>query len=364
MPSDAMVHFDIPSDFRFARVGEDCSAEKKGEASTAEDLLCRDAEDEEGGRTFPQYEIRDLRRVWFRVLCVNDEVPGAEASVVGPTGHLERANAWTHLLAALFYIGYIAGRPYTPMGQLSMVSNTLAVASYGTFVFTFASSTIYHVYSPHRYWSAVTRLLDFTGIYAGIAAGTMSDVAVVTVNLKDVDFRSVADVWIAAALMVAFFVFRRTRLSISETRLAYMPQKCSIGFARSQQVDLEHSSLRSAGGVALSFSWIATIPVAFTNLEADCAWLFAGSRLIGTCILLSGIMLDNALVWPDAAFTRNSRPRRCACYSQRRGCGGGWVLSAHALWHMVAVLSTVVTTVGTEYSIVNSDILRGGGSVN
>jgi hypothetical protein len=353
-----MVKFVIPQDFKFARVGEDAATETKEETETAEDLMCRDAEDEYDERTFPQYEIRDLRRIWCLVLCVNDEVPGTEKSVVGPTGHLERANAWSHLMAAVLYVGYIIGRRFTPMGKLSMLSNTLAIASYGVFVFMFLSSTIYHVHSPHRYWSAVTRLLDFMGIYSGIAAGTMSDLAIVTINLKNVDFRAIADVWIGAFLMVGFFVFRRTQLSISETRLTYMPQKCSLGFARSQNVDLEHSSLRSAGGVALSFTWIVTIPVAFANLEQDCAWMFAVSRFIGTAILLSGMALDNAFIWPDTAFTDTSKPRRCACYSQRRGCGGGWVFSAHALWHMVALLSTVVATVGTEYSIINSDILR------
>ena len=51
--------------------------------------------------------------------------------------------------------------------------------------------------------------------------------------------------------------------------------------------------------------------------------------------------------------------RFCACYSQRRGCGGGWVCSAHALWPVVAFASTVTATVGTEFAIASSDVLRG-----
>ena len=50
-------------------------------------------------------------------------------------------------------------------------------------------------------------------------------------------------------------------------------------------------------------------------------------------------------------------PTACVCRSSRSGCGGGWICTSHSLWHVLALLSTVVTTAGTEYVIAVSALL-------
>ncbi len=310
---------------------------------------------------FRQYEIDDLKHIWYRVVCVNDVGLSDEAgkrSFLGPTGHIERANVWTHLFAMAVFGLYCFLRPLTVMSERNTWSSALAALSYAAFVVTFASSATYHVYSANEYWSSRTRLLDYAGIYLGISAGTLSDLSTVTLNLTDTPWQSIADVWVGMAVLVVFFFVRRMQLTVDQTRMPYLTNKCTLGFARSTNVDLEHSSLRAAAGVAMAFSWVQMIPGAFLTLEDDCAWMFAGSRFVGTGILIGGMVLDNVVLYPDMWFENDDAPpTTCVCRSSRSGCGGGWICTSHSLWHLLALLSTVVTTAGTEYVIAVSALL-------
>ena len=87
------------------------------------------------GRVFPQYDIDDLSRIWYRVVCVNDEVPGTSKSFLGPTGHIERmTNVYVggdaHLFAAslhIFSIALYTLQPYLPFScQSARRSRTFA----------------------------------------------------------------------------------------------------------------------------------------------------------------------------------------------------------------------------------------------
>lgn len=333
-------------------------------------------DEERAYKKFRQYEIDNVeccstQGIWYRVLWRNkvyqyDKQGNPtkqllfQGSLLGPTGHLERMNVWSHVFAAAVYLAYLPVRLYaTPMGQETSLSSTLAAVSYASFVGTFASSVVYHVYSPNRRLSAATRLLDYFGIYVGIACGTLSDLSTTTLNLDNVPAQSIVDVFGGAALLVLFFVVRRLVLPIDETRMPILEQKCSLGFGRRSNVDLEHSSLRAAAGVALAFGWVLMIPGAFQTLELDCAWMFAGSRFVGTGVLIVGMAWDNMVAFPDNWYNNDEKPGWVVCWdaSERAGCGG-CVVSSHTIWHFIALLSTVVTSVGTEYVIAVSEVLR------
>ena len=185
-----------------------------------------------------------------------------------------------------------------------------------------------------------------------------ADLSTTTLNLVGVPWQSVADVFCGVLLMVAFFVVRRCKLTIDDTRRPIFAQKCTLGFGRRSNVDLEHSSLRAAGGITLAFGWIVTIPGAFETLENDCAWMFAGSRVLGTAVLIAGMAWDNLVAFPDNWYENEGTANSCVCRSSAEGACGGWIVTSHTIWHLIALLSTVVTTVGTEYVIAVSDVLR------
>jgi predicted membrane channel-forming protein YqfA (hemolysin III family) len=353
-----MKRFVLPDNFGFRKVESPASTCGECEPEDLPYGVQKTSKQGRKNRKFAQYDVDDLSRIWYRVVCVNDRIP-TESSYLGPTGHIERANVWTHMAAAFIYILYSILRPFTPIGEVDTVSSSLAAFAYASFVITFVFSSCYHVYSANRFWSAATRLGDYFGIYLGIAAGTLSDLSVVTENLKNVSWAAIADTFIGMAILVTFFGVRRLTLTVEETRLAYLVDKCTLGFARNTNVDLEHSSLRAAAGTVMAFSWVLTIPGAFSTLEIDCAWIFAGSRFLGTAVLITGMVLDNAVLYPDNWFSESEAPpRNCVCYSKREGCGGGWIMTSHAFWHILALASTIITTIGTEYVVFNSEVLK------
>jgi len=325
--------------------------------SVAFESQCQESEENELTNT--QYEIEDLSKIWCRVLCVNRVGSNKfTGSFLGPTGHLERANAWTHLLGAALYLVHAVVRSYIYSdGKKDSLSMRLVTVDSIALVFTFSISATYHVYSANKVWSAITRLGDYFGIYLGIASGYVADLSIATLNLEFVPSQAVADLWFAAAFMVVFFCVRRSLLSVEDTRHLYFQQKCSIGLARSTNVDLEHSSLRAAGGVVLAFSWILVMPLGVKNLESDCSLVFVSSHILGTLILVAGMFVDNVAMYPDDWWTTQAPPRRCVCYSKREGCGGGWILNSHALWHLISLVSVMSTTVGLEYVVANSERL-------
>jgi predicted membrane channel-forming protein YqfA (hemolysin III family) len=267
-------------------------------------------------------------------------------------------NVWTHFIAAILYLMHVLIRPLVYGDERRHLSNTLVSVDSGSLVVTFLISSAYHVYSANRFWSAVTRLGDYFGIYLSIGSGMLVDVSVSTLNMQGVRWQATWDVYIAMAMMVAFFVLRRFMIPIDETRLPYLKDRCALGLARSTNVDLEHSSLRAGAGVVMAFCWILAMPGGYATLERDCADAFLLSHVIGTLIMIAGMVLDNVFLYPDTWFEdKGAPPGRCVCYSSKRGCGGGWVMTSHALWHIISFFSTLSTTVGLEYIVANSDLL-------
>jgi hypothetical protein len=312
-----------------------------------------------GPERFAQYEVDDVSHIWFKVVCVNrHKTKRFSESLLGPTGHIERMNVWTHLFAAAVYLLHASIRPAVYSDEMASLTNTLVTVDSWCLVATYMTSSTYHVYSANRFWSAVTRLGDYAGIYLSIASGYLVDLSVATLNLVDIPWQGVADLWFAMAAMVLFFVVRRTQLSIDETRLPYLQDRCTLGLARNTNVDLEHSSLRAAAGSIMILSWILTMPGAFHNLESGDAVVFLVTHIIGTVALVGGMALDNVFLYPDTWFkSKGAPPTRCVCYSKREGCGGGWIMTSHALWHLIAFISTVASTIGLEYIVSRSEVL-------
>lgn len=302
-----------------------------------------------------QYDINDLSQIWYRVVCVN-RIPGKlfEGSILGPTGHLERASVWVHLVAAVAYLVHALVRYSVYSGSVKdSLSNRLVTTNSIALVLTFAISSIYHVYSPNPFWSAVTRQFDYMGIYLSIGTSYAADLSAATLNMKDIPPQAYLDIWFAMAALVAFFGIRRFTLSVEETRLWYFNTKCNLGLARKTNADLEHSSLRVAAGFIMAMSWILIIPLAFTNIESENAAVLLWAHVLGTVLLISGMAIDNIFVFPDELVKTSGGPT-CMCYSDRDGCGGGFVFNSHALWHVISVCATISTTMGLEIVIANS----------
>lgn len=195
-------------------------------------------------------------------------------SVVGETGHLERANAWTHLIAAAMFAIYAFVRPWVfNMHSLTAQLSEIAVVMSAL---TFAVSATYYVYSPVRGCAPIMHDFNYLAIYAAIATAAVADTSLVTKAFVGVPFQTIADPLLAATIAGGYFTIRRIMVP---------PDKPFRRF----HSDLEHAPLRRVASWSLVFVWIMIVPPAFNNLTIEAAgvwlgWVLTASVLLGVWV--------------------------------------------------------------------------------
>lgn len=105
--------------------------------------------------------------------------PGKTFSpLLGPTGHYERFNVWTHVFAVVLFVAYAVVRH--KVADDDSLEGALTSAAAWAAAFTFLMSSVYHATNPDRELSTLTRILDYFGIYLGIVVTSLADISVVT----------------------------------------------------------------------------------------------------------------------------------------------------------------------------------------
>tara|TARA_Y100000389_G_scaffold32168_1_gene27343 strand:- start:244 stop:1350 length:1107 start_codon:yes stop_codon:yes gene_type:complete len=332
-----------------------------------------------------QYTVRNWWEAFQRVLCYNppqssdyEEYESIRKqrlrdSLLGPNGHVERMNAWTHILGVLIFAIFSFVRPATVLDSTSSAGR-LSAASSAVVVVTFGVSVMYHTLGTVRHLAPVMRMLDHSSIYVSLAVTTTCDLAVVTLDFLDVPWQCSWDSVFVAAILLAFFSYRRLVLDPSYTEVGW--GDCRMGLFRFQHSDYSHSSFRSAGYLVLTLGFLQLLPVAFRNLDPVAALSIVVCNTIGLVLLIAGLLLDNVLIWPDVLFKPFSLTAKVArtlvkgdsewmqkgrrkqpldfCYNPACGC----VFTSHAIWHVCTLLSVLTLTVGREVAIARTPELR------
>ena len=336
------------------------------------DLQCMPSEEQDeadGDAETVDNQFR-IKRAWeacFRTLWHNAPPPAPDDryywarlahSMLGPYGHIERANAWTHVVGALAFALFSFLRAAmrgtfdsdSASGQLSAVSAAATVV-------TFAISTAYHSFAGVRTLSPAFRMLDHGIILTALAIASAADACVATLNFVGVQWQTVAEPFFVAAVLLVFFSYRRTVLDVEQTELAW--GNCQIGLFRFMHTDLDSSSFRTSGYVAIGFLFVQLVPVTFANLRNDLAVVSVVANLVGLLLLTGGLVLDNIAIVPDLWYQRRAQrpsagkgegPFDLWFHNRKCGC----LCTAHAFWHVAALLATVVQAVGREYVISNT----------
>ena len=292
------------------------------------------------------YEIKDPKQAYWRVL-IEHKTPGSRKdSVVGPTGHLERANAWTHMIASVAFAVYALVRPWvfdmhSLTAQLSGVAVIVSAA-------TFAVSVTYHVYSPVRGCAPIMRNFDHLAIYAAMATSAVADSSLVTKDFDGIPFQTIADPLLAASAAGAYFTIRRIMVPVDETRDYIFKDACSLGLFRIFHSDLEHAPLRRVAAGSLAFVWILMVPPAFNNLTVEASGVWLSGVLTASVLLMAGVILDN-VYGPDKAFAAGQTDYlACTCAQSKKL---GFVMTSHAWWHVISVVGTVLAVVAREFGV-------------
>lgn len=307
-----------------------------------------------------QYSIDDAGSACSRVFCYNPPKTAASLKVrlrpehlLGPAGHVERANAWTHVAGAVLFGVFATLRPLVGLDTASFMG-TLSLAVAICSCITFGVSTFYHTFSPVGSLAPYLRVLDHGIIYISLALAAVADIAVVTNNFERTTWQAYFDPLLTALLLLAFFTYRRAVLHPDRTRSSW--GSCALGLFRSQHVDREHAAFRSAGYLALALEFILFLPVAVANLPDGAAAILIACNGTGLLLLVLGVVLDNALVAPDAFYSEKGELRVlginfiCNSRSDAR-CGCGCVMTSHAWWHVLCLASVLVQTIGREVVI-------------
>ena len=333
-----------------------------------------------------QYAVNDPREAYWRVMIDNPEngdvvptyrqwresrVPRkSEASLVGPRGHLERANAWTHMAACLAFCAYAILRVVLLGGEGSAsIADKLPAVSIIANAVMFAVSVVFHVYSTVVGCAIVVRMLDHTAIYITVGINTVADLAVVTSNFDATAAQVVADPIIAVVCITSYFVVHRALVPREETADFMFGNLAHLGLFRYFHSDLEHAGLRTAGVTALTTTWILMVPAALSNLPSSAAAIWIASVASATVLLGVGLFIDNTY-GTERAFEDTSKPRKplltqpdlqyghsvprrqrclqtCACSSKRLGC----VMTSHAWWHVISFASTCLLVAAREFAV-------------
>ena len=273
----------------------------------------------------------------------------AKFSFLGPTGHIERMNAWTHIFGAALFLAFALARPSTTLDSSSLAGQISTAASF-VVATTFLVSTSFHTLGTVRWLTPLMRTMDHGAIDVALAFACVADLSVVTLDFQGrIPWQTVGDAVIVAVVILAFFVYRRVVIPPSATEIGW--GDCALGMFRLQHTDFEHSALRSASYVVLSFGVLLIIPTAFANLTTFAAVSLVVANGSSLMLLVAGMLLDNVLMWPDTLYNdvgkRKGQKPALLCHSARCGC----LMSSHAWWHVFTLFSVVLQTVGREIAI-------------
>lgn len=292
-----------------------------------------------------QYTVRPGRSMCWAVLFRNDTGRDHPKSLLGRYGHLERLSSWIHLVGGVAFGVYAILRPSVITSEHN-VAETLTTVAAAAVCFCFLSSTVYHVTSPSRRLSYLTRQLDFFGIYFGIAVGGLSDYAIATRGFQNTALLSILDGPLAAVLVTCFFFARRGLLPSADTWNTYLGG-CTVNFGlmRRSHIDLEHTGVRQATSFVLAISYFLTVPSLYSNFGSNNATVIVAIELAAVVIIVLGMSVDNYFVFPDSALAAGKGPRWLVC--KPCGCVG----SSHAIWHALSVVAAVKAAASREFAL-------------
>ena len=275
-----------------------------------------------------------------------------EISLLGQKGHIERMNAWTHLVGALLFLGFSILRPFVGFDSTSL-SGRLAAYSSAVVVITFSVSTAFHTGGTVRWLAPILRVFDHGAIDVALAVACTTDISIVTLDLNDVPWQTVVDPIGVAVVILTFFLYRRVVLPPEDTEIAW--GNCVLGLFRIQHADFEYGALRSSGYICLSFGFVALIPAAIRNLSASSASTLIVCNGVSLILLIVGLLLDNVLIVPDVWYmdpkNRKGKNPTIVCHNTKCGC----IMTSHAWWHVFSLFSVLICTIGREIAIADTD---------
>lgn len=300
-------------------------------------LQCQEVDEED------EYSISDASQACWRVLF-RHEVPfnRSSTSIVGQYGHLERANAYTHLIAAITFVVFACLRPFfLETSSLAGVLSELAVIASAI---TFVVSVIFHIHTAVPTVSHLVRTMDHASIDISIAVAVSADLAIVSDGYSNLRWQTIADPLGVAMVILIFFLYRRLVLPPDATLETV--GKCAIGTRYSRHVDGVYGALRSATYVSLLFSFVSYTPAA---LRLSGGELLIVANVVGVILLIVGMSWESDVRVPDKLWDNYASREAMPWYLRATTCPKcGCAATSHSIWHVIAFLSVGMQAIARD----------------
>jgi hypothetical protein len=281
-----------------------------------------------GNNAVPKRGLARFCELIYGVAISNDTTdrPGRVSTLLGPGGHYERLSFWTHILGALLFIVYAILRQTTAR-DIGSIEGGLTTAAGWTIAGVFLTSSVYHGTSPDPQFAFITRVLDYVAIYIGITVCTTADIAVATRGFENVPYETIADLPVAAAIIITFFVWRRWLTPLEETWEDHqyivnankrIDCSLSIGLFSRGHCDGEHAHSRQATSLLIFSNWFMAVPTAFALLGSDVASVVLVLQVFGFVLVVFGMFVDRVAEWPDGHLLEGED----TCFACPKNCGG------------------------------------------
>ena len=285
-------------------------------------------------------------------VCCAHKLVGQEGKrispLLGPEGHIERMNARTHVVGGVLFAVYAVLRHALTAFDDDSTSGTLVSIAAWAIAATFITSSVYHATAPDRTLAYYTRLADFSAIYIAITIGAVADISVASRGFVGVPLTVILDVPLAGLAILVFFLWRRVSIPSEETWGEDREDEgCTIGkglFYR-QHFDKHHSALRSATSLLLAVAYFSYLPCLFLNFELTIALVVFGLQLLSFLLITFGTTLDKIIGFPDSKLAKGEM----TCLA----CSGS-VMTTHAIWHIVALVSAALAVSAREVALFHS----------
>ena len=298
-------------------------------------------------------------RFWelFHGVAISNDVtgrPGVVSKLLGPTGHYERLSFWTHFVGAFVFAIYAIVRQILVRNDARLAGGLTSAAAW-TIAAVFLTSSVYHCTAPDLGFAMVTRVLDYGAIYIGITMTTTADIAVATRGFVNVPVQTIADLPVAAASLIVFFVWRRLRIPGESTWTKHeitsrSKDGCLLGrglFSYGHR-DLAHIQMRQSTSLLLFGAYFMVVPAAMEVLGHGVARVVLALQVSAFVTVALGMAIDRVFEFPDGNLVEGSM----TCLACPNTCGA--VLNSHALWHLVAMVSAGLTVASREYALAYS----------
>jgi len=256
-------------------------------------------------------------------------------------GHFERFSAWSHIVGFVIFLAYAIARSVVSF-QTPSTPGTLATLAGFMTAFTFLTSSIYHATAASQTISYYTRLLDYFGVYTGIAVGAVTDICIATDGVQNTPIHTIVDIPIATCLIFGFFVARRIEQSSESTwKKLVVNGDGGRSLAHWTHSDLVHGQLREATTLLIASGYFISIPVVVGAFGVAFSSLVLMLQVSGFLLVVFSMAVEKVTGFPDNLLLKNERS--CLVCS---GCG--CFLNSHALWHINSLLGAGLMTFGRE----------------